>query len=791
MYGAGPALTPTIAQGAVLTAIVTPILFPRPIGNLLLLSSVGVYGVVVAIQPGNPAPGVQWVFVAIQAGLVTILVSGFSRLVSGMVEGEQRARARAEATLQQLHIEDERKRSFLARMSHELRTPLNAVIGFSTLLQYRAHVGDLNPRQAEYLDDIAASGQHLLGLVDDLLDITLVERGGVGLVTTTFPAGRVISDSVTLCRQQAANGRVNLVTTPIADLGEIEADERRTRQILLNVIANAVAVTPEGGSVTVRARRFGHRIEVSVTDTGPGIAPADHERIFAAYEQGRSVRQGTGLGLALARKFAESQGGRLTVDSALGRGATFQLVLPVSAADHRDVDLGDVPTAVKRGSVGLWDAGGALEQLVGAEAQHRFIARVAAYMLAGEAAALLALVLLPRPGKMHSAGIWPILGVAVLTMAWLLRPRARLSPRTTYAALYPTVLVLGLVTWLAGAGAAPTLGSAFVATGIFSFLSQSLRRAIPLGVLIAVAYAGALLALPDTRAPAMTWALTMALMSGGIALVLWLVQFVPNLAQAEHAARGKAEQTNERLQAASRHKTEFLANMSHELRTPLNAILGFSQVLADEAVGPLNDRQLEYIGDILNAGRHLLALINDILDLAKADAGRLELMPRRHRASAVMNEAVASHLRLARERHVKVEVSVTPSRAELDVDAEQLGRAVSCLVANAVEYTPETGRVTLAAIVGSGGATITVTDTGPGIDPVDQERVFSEFEQAQSAGAGTGIGLALARRLVNLHGGTLNLTSAVRRGSEFTIRLPAACVSPNPMQPLPAASQPA
>jgi signal transduction histidine kinase len=214
--------------------------------------------------------------------------------------------------------------------------------------------------------------------------------------------------------------------------------------------------------------------------------------------------------------------------------------------------------------------------------------------------------------------------------------------------------------------------------------------------------------------------------------------------------------------------------MSHELRTPLNAILGFSEVLAAQVFGPLNARQQEYIDDVVASGHHLLGLINDILDLAKADAGRLELDFGPCDLREVVEVAVAAFTDEAAAREIRLSVEVAAGETGLEADAMRLTQAIRCLIANAVAFTPPGGRVEVTAAGDASMAVVTVSDTGPGIDPRDHDRIFTEFEHASRPHehAGSGVGLALARALVELHGGEVLLRSALGEGSAFTIRLP-------------------
>jgi signal transduction histidine kinase/CheY-like chemotaxis protein len=221
------------------------------------------------------------------------------------------------------------KSEFLASMSHELRTPLNAVIGFSEVLLERMF-GELNERQEDYLEDIHAAGRHLLALLGDILDLSKIEAGRMELDLTTFPMDDVLVQALSLVRERAALHGIRLTLDATA-IGSVTADELRLKQVLLNLLTNAVKFTPDGGSVDVRARRDGDQVEVTVTDTGVGIDQADQERIFDSFQQGErtaSSSEGTGLGLTLSRRIIELHGGRLWLSSTPGEGSTFGISIP-------------------------------------------------------------------------------------------------------------------------------------------------------------------------------------------------------------------------------------------------------------------------------------------------------------------------------------------------------------------------------------------------------------------------------------------------------------------------------
>ena len=233
----------------------------------------------------------------------------------------------------QLETANQHKSEFLANMSHELRTPLNAVIGFSEVLQ-QGMVGALNDKQGEYIEYIHKSGSHLLSLINDILDLSKVEAGRMELDLTSFNVPLAIDNALTLVKERATRHGLALECTLDPAVADIHADERKFKQVLLNLLSNAVKFTPEGGRITVAARPVNDAVEVSVTDTGVGIAAEDCDAVFEEFRQvGHSSErkaEGTGLGLALTKKFIELHGGRIWLSSTLGKGSTFCFTLPIT-----------------------------------------------------------------------------------------------------------------------------------------------------------------------------------------------------------------------------------------------------------------------------------------------------------------------------------------------------------------------------------------------------------------------------------------------------------------------------
>jgi len=235
----------------------------------------------------------------------------------------------------QLEVASQHKSEFLANMSHELRTPLNAIIGFSEVLAEKMF-GDVNDKQAEYLHDILESGRHLLSLINDILDLSKIEAGRMELEVSEFDLPQAIQNALMLVRERALRRGIALHHVIDDRVGGIQADERKVKQVLLNLLSNAIKFTPEGGRIEARAASTDGIVEVSVADTGIGIAPEDQEAVFEEFRQVGAAdkkAEGTGLGLALSRKFIELHGGQIRVTSQVGVGSTFTFTLPV----HRRV----------------------------------------------------------------------------------------------------------------------------------------------------------------------------------------------------------------------------------------------------------------------------------------------------------------------------------------------------------------------------------------------------------------------------------------------------------------------
>jgi PAS domain S-box-containing protein len=246
----------------------------------------------------------------------------------------------------------------------------------------------------------------------------------------------------------------------------------------------------------------------------------------------------------------------------------------------------------------------------------------------------------------------------------------------------------------------------------------------------------------------------------------------------ERRATEALERARAQAEAASHAKSMFLANMSHELRTPLNAVIGLADLLLLPGGEALSKKQQQYLEGIVQSGRHLLAMVNDVLDLAKIEAGKQELELEEVATADAIVEAVGLLQPLAQQRAVLLEAKVEPDVPQIKADPIRLRQILYNLISNAVKFTDRDGRVRVSANVDSRGVMIRVADTGMGIAPENIGKLFRAFEQlALPSGdrpGGTGLGLALTKRLVDMHGGTIDVTSQLGTGTTFTVRLPAA-----------------
>jgi signal transduction histidine kinase len=722
-------------------------------------------GVLIVSDASHFAPA-KWVIqisCIVGAGLfVRWLVAS----VTALAACERAARDLAERARSGLERVGAAKTAFLAHMSHELRTPLNVVLGYADLLAER-RAGTLTERQAAYLDDIRTSARHLVDLVDEVFDLARADTGGVHLQLGPVDIGDLLADAVSLVRGTLGNRDVRAVVAVPAGLPIIEADRLKIRQVVVNLLSNAAKFTPPGGRVLLRAHTASDAVVVEVADTGVGIPIEDQERIFEEYAQSAGSVGGTGLGLPLARRLVEMHGGTLTLATSSAVGSTFVFSLPVKqrVAPGHPEDATEPESSIDR-----FAAFGK----PGSPANRRLLGQIGCVFAVNGSVVTAAVALIAPPSR--TLGV-VALGVAVVTFlaaVFAYRRVERHPVQHVAPYLWAVTAITTAITYFGGPYAALLpLTYGFVTIVGFTFLPR--RRAFAHLVGIAACY-GAILLVRQPAHGIESWLSVLALLAFDGGIVSWMNQQLRALAVTEHGARAVAEGVCAELAETSRHKSAFVANMSHELRTPLNAVIGFAELLETEVAGPLTDRQRGYLEEVRTAARRLLSIINEVLDMAKLDAGQLQINPELTAVRPLIAGAIARAM-ADPARQLTVDVEIDPGVEFLIADPVRFEEAVTHLVSNAVRFTSDGGRITVSVRRAAADELhITVADTGVGIAPDQWDSVFDAFSPGRAVAGqtpvSTGTGLALARGLVEVHGGRLWLTSRAGQGSTFTIALP-------------------
>jgi signal transduction histidine kinase len=324
---------------------------PWPAILIPLTGMAGSYAVVLAVQRGNAVPAHSWMYVTGGSIIIGYVIGQLLKDVERSAAAERDAREAVERVNADLEVASQHKSDFLANMSHELRTPLNAIIGFSEVLRERMF-GELNERQDEYIGDILTSGQHLLALINDILDLSKVEAGRMELDLSEIDVLTAFESAVVMLRERAANHGITLVLDVPLDIGAITGDDRKLKQVVFNLFTNAVKFTAAGGTVTLSAHTEGDELIIAVTDTGVGIEPGDYDKIFEEFGQSSGsatiAHEGTGLGLPLSKRFVELHGGRMWFESQLGVGSVFSFAIPTRRRSAtRVLHVDDDPLALK------------------------------------------------------------------------------------------------------------------------------------------------------------------------------------------------------------------------------------------------------------------------------------------------------------------------------------------------------------------------------------------------------------------------------------------------------------
>jgi signal transduction histidine kinase len=684
-------------------------------------------------------------FVTLVAGQIA------SSLANARAYEEERRRAEALAEL------DRAKTQFFGNVSHEFRTPLTLLLG---PVEDGLADPETSPANRERLEVVHRNARRLLKLVNTLLDFSRIEAERADASYTPADFARATADLASTFRStiERAGLRLAVECEPVGD--PVYLDHEMWEKVVLNLLSNAFKHTFEG-TITVATRRDGDAAELEVRDTGVGIPAEQLPHIFERFHRVPNTRsrthEGTGIGLALVHELVRLHGGTVSVASEQGSGTTFTVRIPVGAAHLPAERLGATreraSTAVGAeayvGEAERWlPAGAGDEDRTEGEAPPS-IGRV---LLADDNADVRDYV-----ARLLDARGWEVLAVGDGRAA-LAAMRAAAAEGTLPDIVLSDVMMPGLdgFALLAALRADPTM------------------REVP--VILLSARAGEEARLEGAQAGADDYIVK----PFSARDLTTRVETVARAARERRAVREATEAARIEAENANRAKSEFLAVMSHELRTPLNAIAGYVQLLDIGVHGSLTDEQREVLARVERSQRHLLRLINDVLNLARIESGRIEYeigdVPLAEVVSAVlpmMEPQLAA-------RGLACEMRVAPGLVAR-TDREKTQQILLNLLQNACKFTPSGGRITVEGADGAGaghGVMLRVIDTGIGIPRDKLESVFEPFVQVDSSRTrrvdGTGLGLAISRDLARGLGGDLTVESVEGRGSTFTLRLPGA-----------------
>jgi signal transduction histidine kinase len=681
-------------------------------------------------------------------------------------EGERR---RAEA----LAEVDRAKTAFFNNVSHEFRTPLTLILGPLEEMLSRAEFRVTATR--EDLDLIHRNTKRLLKLVNALLEFSRIEAGRVLAACEPTDLASLTRDVASIFRSTIERAGLGFVVDcpPLSEL--VYVDPEMWEKIVVNLISNALKFTFRG-EIQVSLRDLGDMVELSVRDTGTGIPASELQHIFDRFHRVQGARgrtyEGTGIGLALVRELLTLHGGSVRAESVIGQGSTFSVLLRYGSAHLGEQSIAKETkggpksttaaafmeeavgwTSAPRPCVfGLGEAAFDSKQGSGAQRQETSRARV---LLADD-----------------NADMRDYL-CRVLENRFDVEAVANGEAALRAAEEYVPSLVLSDV-----------MMPALDGFGLLRALRDNPRTAtVP--VILLSARAGEESRVEGLEAGADDYLIKpfsarelLARVTGNIELARLRRELVSKEEQWRTEVQKTLHAKNLELERASRAKDQFLASMSHELRTPLNAILGFTGTLLMKFPGPLTSEQERQLRTVQTSGKHLLSLINDLLDLAKIESGKIELGQELLNCREVLHEIVSSVQPIAESKGISLSIDAAPGELMVQTDRGALHQILLNLTNNAIKFT-EKGAVRLQlrkeALDRHSLVEFSVIDTGVGIRPEDQGKLFEAFSQVNSPSngrcEGTGLGLHLSRKLAELLSGQITFESEFGKGSTFRLTL--------------------
>ncbi|MDX1696111.1 MAG: ATP-binding protein [Ketobacteraceae bacterium] len=765
------------------------------------LNTARVFGLV----PNNPFTEYAMLWgSAAEAILLSVALAARMRLMKEEKEAAQQlALENQQKALDNLHLMDEIKDEFLANTSHELRTPLNGIIGLAEASLHDPQEPP-RPRQKDNLAMIIASGRRLASLVNDILDFSKLRHQDIELSPKAIDA-RTLGDVVLALSRPLLNDRdIELSNKMPENLPLVWADENRLQQILHNLIGNALKFT-ERGAVTLNGYVKGQMLCIKVEDTGIGVPEDRVAEIFESFNQGDGGIQrqygGTGLGLSITKRLVELHGGQITVNSAPAEGSTFSFTLPLAGAKQ---PASNVPALRPDTLSALTESGNAK-----APPAYQYIPSTPTAAVPSATPDRRLLVVDDEP--VNRQVLWAQLVSAGFEVVEATDGEAALKHLNSDS-IYDLVLLDVMMPRLSGYDTCRILRETFSANQLpVIFLTAKSQT----DDILAGFSAGGndYLVKPFSREELLVRVNVHLNLVNSYRLISdyknQLEEKVHALQQAHdelaamsrelEAANADLEQrVDDRTQALQITITElseakaatsrFLANMSHELRTPMNAIIGYSEMLSEELAEEGHHHHLPDLNKMLTASRHLLGLINDVLDLSKIEAGKMELHLEPVNLASLVEEVQAAFEPAMLKQGNRLVMNMAAQSVQLHTDATKLRQILFNLLSNAAKFT-RNGRITLSVETETHPqqrqVVFKVSDTGIGMNEDQLRRIFDAFAQADSSTTrkygGTGLGLTISKHFCEMLGGSLTVISRSGKGSTFTVRLPVE-IKQNPEQ---------
>lgn len=689
------------------------------------------------------------------------------------LEKERLAKETQRKLVEQLRKQDRLKDEFLANTSHELRTPLNGIIGIVDSLVDGA-TGPLQAETLRNLQMVSACGRRLSTLVDDILDFSKMKSGELRLDRqAVLPASAI--DSVLQLSQPLIKGKdLQLINEVPADCPAVDVDPNRFLQILHNLIGNGIKFSNQG-SVRVRATDQGATIRFEVIDTGIGIPEDKQEDIFKMFEQVESSltrsQGGTGLGLAITKRLVEAHEGSMGVDSALNQGSCFYFELAKATAEMIATTNAQPSTAIEQPRRETTQVD-----------EDPFIGFVPQILNKGEYR-----VLVVDDEPVNQQVLANHLSLQSYTIVPAMTGTEALKILQDDESGFDLVILDVMMPGMSGYEVARTIRESYslLELPILMLTAKNQTKDFIHGL---EAGANDYITKPFDKRELLARVRTLLTLKEA---VLSATAKARELLAIEQKSRGLEQQVDaanrseEQARAAERNKEDFLAMMAHELRTPLNAIIGYSEILHEDLEIEEQHQFIPDVSKVQTSAKHLLALINNILDLSKIERGKMELYVEDCEMIPFIDKLITTIKPLADRNGNLLEVDYPQDLNHFRCDVTKVSQVLINLLSNACKFTRQ-GAVKLLITELNREETpylkFSVKDTGIGMTREQVAKLFMPFHQAnariQRDFGGTGLGLVICKRFCDLMDGCITVESEIGEGTTFSLEIPRFAMTP-------------